>query len=73
MLLTINANHNESISDYRQRLETIADGGQVYNIQFPQDVLTAIMFLGLPNEYSVMKKELINAALIVVTPLVGAK
>jgi Reverse transcriptase (RNA-dependent DNA polymerase) len=61
MLLSISANQNESISDYRQRLETIAEGGKVYNIQFAQDVLTAIMFLGLPNEYAPMKKELINA------------
>ena len=30
-------------------------------IQFSQEVLTAVMFLGLPSEYGPMKKELINA------------
>ena len=61
MLLNISANTNESISEYRQRLETFADGGKVYDIQFSQEVLTAVMFLGLPSEYGPMKKELINA------------
>ena len=61
MLLSITAHQNEPISDYRQRVETIAAGAKVYSMSFSEDILTAIMFLGLPNEYAQMKKELINA------------